>query len=267
KAFDGRPTFKRVDSATGAAYLLTNTPDGRSWTTTFKVERPYRHNLYWSASYLYNDTTAANDGTSSTANSQFGNNPVPGEANNPPVTLSNYSTGHRVNLAVSYTFKVAGKVDTTLSGFYNCQSGLPFKPIFASGGLNDLNTDASVGTGGNVNDLLYVPKSADEVIVTGGTWADLDAFIEGDAGLRKYRGQIVSRNATRLAWRNRVDFRLAFGIPAGKAKVELTADVENFLNLFDKNNGRVEEEFFPGLAPVRLTGFQSGKPVYQLLFT
>jgi len=60
--------------------------------------------------------------------------------------------------------------------------------------------------------------------------------------------------------------RLAFGIPAGKAKVELTADVENFLNMFDNNAGRVEEEFFPGLAPVRLNGTQNGKPVYQLLF-
>jgi hypothetical protein len=64
-----------------------------------------------------------------------------------------------------------------------------------------------------------------------------------------------------------VDFRLAFGIPAGKAKVELTADVENFLNLFDKKNGQVFEEFFPGLAPVNLAGYQGGKPIYQLRLT
>ncbi len=265
-AFDGRPTFKRVDPATSAAYLLTNTGEGRSWTTTFKVERPFKNNLYWSASYLYNDTTAVNDGTSSTANSQFGNNPVPGDANNPPVTLSNYSTGHRVNFAVSYSHKLFKGVDGTVSGFYNGQSGLPFKYIFATGGLNDVNLDASVGTGGNVNDLLYVPKSSDEVIVTGGTWADLDAFIEGDEGLRKFRGRIVDRNATRLPWRNRVDFRLSFGIPLGKAKLELNADFENFLNLFGKDNGTTYDEFFPGLAPVRLTGYQGGKPVYQLLF-
>ena len=68
-----------------------------------------------------------------------------------------------------------------------------------------------------------------------------------------------------------MDFRLAFGIPIGKGanapKVELIADVQNFLNLFDKNAGRVEEEFFPGLAPIRFNGLQNGKPVYQLLFT
>jgi len=266
-AFDGRPTFKRVDSATSAAYLLTNTTQGRSWTATFKVERPFRKNLYWSASYLYNDTTAVNDGTSSTAGSQFGNNPVPGNPNDPPVTLSNYSTGHRANLALSYTFKIFRGVETTVSGFYNGQSGLPFKYIFAAGGTNDVNGDASVGTAGFPDDLLYVPRSADEVVVQGGTWDQLNAFIEGDEGLRKHRGQIVSRNATRLDWRNRVDFRLAFGIPAGKAKVELTADVENFLNLFDKKNGQVFEEFFPGLAPVNLAGYQGGKPIYQLRFT
>ena len=77
---------------------------------------------------------------------------------------------------------------------------------------------------------------------------------------------MVARNATRLGWHNRVDFRLSFGIPAGKARVELTADVENFLNLFDHDAGRTEAEFFPGLAPIRLNGFQNGKPVYQLLF-
>jgi Carboxypeptidase regulatory-like domain len=264
-AFDGRPTFKRVDAGTGAAYLLSNTGEGRSWTTTFKVERPFRNNLYWSASYLYNDTTAVNDGTSSTAASQFGNNPVPGSPNDPPTTLSNYSTGHRVNFALAYTFKMFKGIDATVSGFYNGQSGLPFKYIFATN--NDINTDASVGTAGNVNDLLYVPKSEDEVVVTGGTWADLDAFIEGDPGLRKFRGQIVERNSTRLPWRNRVDFRLAFGIPAGKAKVELIADVENFLNLFGKDNGKTYDETFPGVAPIRLNGTQGGKPVYQLLFT
>jgi hypothetical protein len=117
-----------------------------------------------------------------------------------------------------------------------------------------------------VNDLLYVPKSADEVVVQGGTWDDLNNFIEGDEGLRKYRGQIVSRNATRLPWHNNVDVRLSFGIPVGKTKVELNADVQNFGNMFDHNAGTVYAEFFPGLAPIRLNGFQNGKPVYQLLF-
>jgi hypothetical protein len=265
-AFDGRPTFTRVDPATSAAYLLTNTPDGTSWTVNFKVERPYRNGVYASASYLYNDATSVNDGTSSTAASQFGNNPVPGTPNDPPVTLSNYATGHRLNLTASYTRRYFANVDTTISLFYNGQSGLPFKYIFASG--NDINGDLSVGTASGVNDLLYVPRSESEVIVTGGTWADLDAFIEGDEGLRKFRGQIVERNATRLDWRNYVDFRLAFNVPVGGSKrVELIADVQNFLNLFKNDAGLVEEEFFPGLAPIRYNGLQDGKPIYQLLFT
>ena len=264
-AFDGRPTFTRVDPATGAAYLLTNSSEGTSWTLNFKVERPYRNGIYASASYLYNDATSVNDGTSSTAASQFGNNPVPGDANDPPATLSNYATGHRVNLAGSYTRRLFRGVDTTVSLFYNGQSGLPFKYIFASN--NDINGDISVGTGGAVNDLLYVPRDASEVIVTGGTWADLDAFIESDAGLRKFRGQIVDRNATRLDWRNYVDFRLAFNVPIGPRRLELIADVQNFLNLFKNDAGLVEEEFFPGVAPIRYNGLQDGKPVYQLLFT
>jgi hypothetical protein len=264
-AFDGRPTFTRVDPATGAAYLLTNTTEGTSWTVNFKLERPFRSGVYGSASYLYNHATSVNDGTSSTAASQFGNNPVPGDPNNPPVTLSNYATGHRVNLAASYTRLMFDKFETTVSLFYNGQSGLPFKYIYAGG--NDINGDTSVGTGAAVNDLIYVPRTSDEVIVTGGTWADLDAFIEGDEGLRKFRGQIVERNATRLDWRNYVDFRLAIGVPFGRRKVEFTADVQNFFNLFDRNAGRVVEELFPAAIPIRYNGLQNGKPVYQLLFT
>ncbi|MGE3177704.1 MAG: TonB-dependent receptor plug domain-containing protein, partial [Vicinamibacterales bacterium] len=263
-AFDGRPTFTRVDPATGAAYLLSNTTKGSSFTINTKVERPFRNGWFGSVSYLYNDATSVNDGTSSTAASQFGNNPVPGDPNDPPVTLSNYATGHRVNLAASYTRRLFPKVDTTFSIFYNGQSGLPFKYIFASG--NDINGDLSIGTASGVNDLLYVPANAGEVVVRNGTWEQLDAFINADEGLRKYRGQIVERNATRLPWRNNVDFRLAFNIPAGKAKVELIADVQNFLNLFDSTAGRVEEEFFPGLAPIRLEGLQDGRPIYNLLF-
>lgn len=267
-AFDGRPVFTRVDPATGAAYLLTNTTEGTSSTVSFKVERPFRNGVYASFSYLYNDTTSVNDGTSSTAASQFGNNPVPGDPNDPPTTLSNYATGNRVNLAVSYTRPLFKGVDTTVSLFYNGQSGLPLKYIFATGNVNDLNGDTSVGTGSAVNDLLYIPRSADEVVVTGGTWEQLNAYIEGEPGLRDFRGQIVDRNSARLNWRNYVDFRWAFGIPAGgRAKVEVIADVQNFFNIFDKDNGRVEEEFFPGLAPIRITGFQDGKPIYNLLFT
>jgi hypothetical protein len=265
-AFDGRPRFTRVDPATGAAYLLTNTTEGTSWTLNFRVERPIRDGIYASASYLFNDATSVNDGTSSTANSQFGNNPVPGDPNNPPTTLSNYATGHRVNLAVSYTRDLFKGVDTTVSFFYNGQSGLPFKYIFATG--NDINGDTSVGTSSGVNDLLYVPASASEVIVTNGTWEDLDAFIEADEGLRESRGGIVERNASRLDWRNNVDFRWAFGIPTrGSARVELALDIQNFLNIFDKDSGRVDEEIFPGLAPIRFDGLQNGVPVYNLLFT
>ncbi len=264
-AFDGRPTFTRIDTSTVAAYLLTNSNEGTSWTANFKLERPFRDGVFASGSYLYNDTTAVNDGTSSTAASQFGNNPVPGDANDPPVTRSNYATGHRVNVAASYTRTLFGGVGTTVSLFYNGQSGLPFKYIFAGG--NDINGDATVGTGSAVNDLLYIPRNASEVVVTGGTWEQLDAFIEADPGLKKFRGQIVERNSTRLGWRNYADFRWAFNIPAGKSKVELALDVQNFFNVFKKTAGRVEEEFFPGLAPIRYGGLQDGKPIYQLLFT
>src|SRR5262249_980718 len=49
-AFDGRPTFTKIDTATVAGYELTNTDKGTSWTVTAKLERPFKNGVYLSAS-------------------------------------------------------------------------------------------------------------------------------------------------------------------------------------------------------------------------
>lgn len=252
---DGRPIFTRVNTNFSDVILLTNTDEGSQWTFLAKVERPYKNGIYASASWLYGESDSINDGTSSQAASNWGNVYVPGDPNDPPLARSNFDPGHRINAVFSYDFKIGG-VDAVTSFYYNGQSGRPY--AFNYNG--DANAD-----GRTSNDLIFVPASPDQVIVRNGTWEELDAFISNDSALRDYRGQIVARNAGRAPWTDNVDFRFAVRIPVSTAKVELTADVLNFLNLFNSDWGVVDIATFNDLNPFRFTiDSATGKYVYDL---
>jgi hypothetical protein len=142
--------------------------------------------------------------------------------------------------------------------YYNGQSGRPYVVLFNG----DVNGDTRT-----TNDLLYVPANEGEVLVINGTWADLDAFISSDSSLKNRRGQVAERNGGRSPWVNTLDFRFAANVPTRtRAKVEVTMDVLNLLNLFDKNNGEVYYAAFNDILAVRYAGVDAatGKYVYDL---
>jgi len=265
-AVDGRPEFdSRFNDLTNVIYL-TNTSKGEQISANVKLERPFRDGWYAMTSYTYGDSEAVNDGTSSQAYSNWRFLETTGDPNNPPVSASDFDVEHRFNIALSYEFKIAGPVNAVASMFYNVQSGSPYSTIFSS----DYN-----GDGEFANDLLYVPASADEVIITGTdslgnpyTYADFDAYIEADEGLRNARGSIVGRNASREPWRRSMDVRFAVDVRLSRMKFQVTADIFNFLNLLDSDAGEVRYANNNAVNPVRPRGFDSetGKPIYELNF-
>jgi hypothetical protein len=198
------------------------------------VERPFRA-LYVSASYLYGRAFSVNDGTSSVAKSNWQYNPAGLNANAPPLSRSRYDVGSRINVTASVPIKLFKGLKSNASIFLNSQAGAPYSLGF--------NGDANVD-GVTNNDLLYVPSSADQVIVysstTGqtATWDQFNAYLEGTAA-KDYRGQIFPRNGGRGPWNNQLDFRYAIRIPVRgeRAKAELTVDVFNFLNLLNRDWG------------------------------
>ncbi len=256
RASDGRPIFTRKVTSLSDVIFLTNTTEGYSWTVSAKLERPFRNNLYFSASYLYGRAKSVMDGTSDQAASNWGNVYVPGDPNNPPLAESRYSPGHRINLALSYDFKLGKRLSLITSAFYNGQSGRPYTFIF----LSDVN-----GDGRTSNDLVFVPSSADQVIVTNGTFDQLNTYINNDPALSKYRGQIVPRNAAFGPWMSEVDLSANLGVPFGGRRLEVKFDVLNFLNLFNKNWGVVNYAVFNDLAPIGVSiDSATGKYVYNL---
>ncbi len=231
---DGRTTFKKFDSNLNDVMLLKNSTDGKSWSVSYKIEKPFRRGFAWSASYLYGRAYARNDGTSSVARSNWTNNPGGLNTNDPPLTRSNYDPGSRVNVSATIPIPLFKGLRSTASFFYNGQQGRPYSLGFNG----DANTDSITS-----NDLLYIPASSSDVVVyssvTGqtATWDILDAFLQGSSA-KDWRGKIIERNAGRSPWQNQVDFRYAVTIPMPrKARVELTADVFNLLNLLNKDWG------------------------------
>ena len=255
--FDGRPLFVREVPSLSDVVLLTNTDEGSQWSVSGKLERPFHNGLYTSVSYIYGRAESVNDGTSSQALSNWRFVYVPGDINNPPVAFSNFDVRHRINAAVSWDVKLFQHAGATLSLFYNGQSGRPYSVLFNT----DVNNDGTIG-----NDLIYVPRNVNEVVVRNGTPEQLEAFIAGDPGLNSHRGQIVPRNASRSPWTDNMDFRAAVNVPWGRRRFEMTLDVLNLINLIDSSKGRFTFTSNQNIAPIQYGGIDAatGLPIYNI---
>ncbi len=260
---DGRYTYKKFDSSLNDVMLLTNTGAGKSWSVSYKVQRPFRNRLFLSASYLLNRAYSTNDGTSSVARSNWAGTPVGADTNNPPITHSRYEVGSRVNIAATVPIKLPLHMGSAVSIFYNGQSGFPYSL--------DFNGDAN-GDGVTNNDLMFIPSSQDQVIVyssTSGqtaTWDQLNAFLNSTYA-KDYRGKIAPRMAAHAQWMNQLDFRYAITVPTWKeTKAEVTIDVFNFLNLLNNSWGWQYFGNFPAVTSIGYGGQDAatGKMRYNL---
>jgi hypothetical protein len=254
---DGRPVFSRnVVSTLSDVIFLTNTDEGDAWSIAFKVDRALRNRFFMNASYLYGESRAILDGTSSQAASNWGNVYVPGDPNNPPLVRSNFDPGHRITISGGYDIPLGYGFTAMASVFYSGQSGRPWSANYAF----DYNGDVR-GT----NDLLYIPASASEgYVFTNGTFDDLMTWARSEDCLAEYIGKIHERNACRAPWINTLDFRLNLGLPFRRVKAELTWDVLNMVNLFDNQGGLLEYANFNDFLVVRPAINSAGVVTYDL---
>jgi hypothetical protein len=236
---DGRPFYTLFPNpAFRDVVVLTNTTEGSSWTVATKLERQFRSGWYAQGSYLYGDSQTVNDGGSSQARSNWVNNYFGlSGVNDVPVAMSNFSPGHRITLSAIYT-RAFGPTEASFSAYYNGQNGRPYAYRYS----NDVNVD-----GGATNDLFYIPRDASDVVIANGTFDQLMAFINECDGLTP--GTIVARNSCRAPWTNSMDFGVAFRVPMGRYRGEISFNLQNLMNAFNSGNGLVEYATFNGIAP------------------
>jgi hypothetical protein len=112
------------------------------------------------------------------------------------------------------------------------------------------------GSGGGGNDLIWVPRDRNDIVLRdityapangGGVytadeqWEDLNAYIEQDKYLKSRRGQYAERNGATTPYLGQLDVKLLqdfFINVAGKRNtLQFSLDIFNFGNLLNSNWG------------------------------
>jgi outer membrane receptor protein involved in Fe transport len=241
---ENRPLYGGTDNG-GGNFLdvleLYNTSSGYQYNLVFQVQRNVNLGLSVNAGYAYGNSKDKNSLNSSQAQSQMRYSPIDMDPNNPSLTTSQYEIKHRVFASVSYRAMFIENAPTTISLFYNGQSGMPYSYIVRG----DLNAD-----GFDRNDLFYIPRNSSEILlgtVSSGqyvpasaqNYADFENFIKNDEYLSANRGKISERNGAREPWQEYFDLTVAQDIPDlwGMGRFQVRLDILNVLNLLNKEWG------------------------------
>ena len=247
---DQRPrwTSNRINAPLTGAFVLENQAVGYNWTASASLEKSFSGGFYAKAAYNYGVARNTID-PGSVAQGTWTSNPIAGDPNNPAVSFSATSPGHRAFLAASYRREYFKFGATSLSIFAESRT-IGNASYVVSGDLN--------GDGGTSNDAVYIPRTPAEmnfVQFTTGTAAAgtlktftvqqqrdaFEAYIQQDAYLRAHRGEYAERGAVFLPLVNRVDLSLAqdvFRPVFGKRNnLQIRLDVLNFGNLLNDKWG------------------------------
>jgi hypothetical protein len=249
------------------AILLNNTSKGYSYTITGQLQKSFSNGLYAMAAYTYADARSVNDG-GSVAQSSWAGRYISGDPNADVVSYSQFSVPSRVIASLAYRFEYLKHLATNVSMFYEGAAAGRFSYVY-SGDMNGDNV--------NGNDLMYVPKSQDEIVLTSRTvagttytaaqqWTDLNNYIDQDAYLSKRRGQYAERNGALLPWQHRIDFRLLQDIftdlGENRNTLQLSVDIFNIGNLINKNWGTYQFQY--NASPLAFQGNNAqGQPTFQ----
>ncbi|NOZ45552.1 MAG: TonB-dependent receptor [Chlorobi bacterium] len=277
---DTRPIFNRydeVDDTYGYIMLATNTNKGYTTNFTVQLQRPADQGLSVSIAYTYGNAFAVNDGTSSQNSSQWRYMEQSSGRNYVGLTRSDFDLGHRIVGYLSYSKEYIGHLATTVSLFYNGQSGKTFSYTYNNYRLTNENSKDM--------DLIYVPADQndihlidigspgdDDYVSAADQWKDLNEYIEQDAYLSTRRGKYSERNGARLPFVNIFDFRFSQDLYTDFANrrntLQFTFDLFNLGNLINDTWGRrYYANYYGNIRLIKFKQFQADGTTPEFTFT
>jgi len=163
------------------------------------------------------------------------------------VATSEFETRHNITASVNFREQFFGEFNTQVGLIFVAREGRPFSATFDNGAV--FNDFAS----GQDNALLYVPTGLTDPnvvysnFVVGGVIrqtaaqaaAGLDAYINDNECISRFRGQSIVRNSCRNDWFYDLDMRISQELPGPGSifglddKIQIFADFDNLLNLID----------------------------------
>ncbi|MGB3377710.1 MAG: TonB-dependent receptor [Allopontixanthobacter sediminis] len=223
--------------------------------------------------YAYTDAENNRYSSSSTATSSF-DIVAAFDRQNVDVGTAEFQTKHNFTLGLNFQEEFFGTNATSFGFVFVARSGRPYSIVQDNVSSSVFNDSAS----GDFNSLLYVPTGPTDpnvVYAAGGgqTAADaaagLDAFINANECISKFRGQTITRNSCTNPWFYDLDLRFSQELPGPASffgltddKIKLFADFDNFLNLIDSGSN-VFKRYRYSEAPIQANFNSAGQYVYS----
>lgn len=256
---------------TANAFVLTNTRKGYGYTANVTLKSRPLPNLDLMASYTHTVSKAVSGMPGSNAASAWTNLYTVNGPNLASTQCTQYVTPDRLIASLGWTVpqhKDGWATHYTL--FYEGATPAGYSYILA----NDMNGD------GNSYDLMYIPKSMDEVkFVDNGSISaetqakDFWAFVNHDKYLSKHKGEYAEAFAARAPWMSVFDFRIAqdFGIRTPNKNLHMltvSLDFSNIGNMFNSNWGSPKTTLLNSGKFLTYKGKDTttGQPLYTLYY-
>ncbi|GAA4876553.1 TonB-dependent receptor [Ferrimonas pelagia] len=249
--FTGRKLYQNYDYLTeevcsasyGCRYdlMLTNADeDGYSEVLSLALSKQFDNGLRFSAAYAHQNVKEGNQGSSSTANSNYEFAWSDYDRHSTALGTSPYEQKHRVTMTLGYDAELLAGYNSSFNFFYEATSGDNYSYTMRGCGMDcgSLNADAAWNDG---NVLAYIASQADidagRVILDGMTQDQYFAAVNG-AGLT--HGAYAPKGAGNLDWNHRLDFRFLQQLPGFTAnhRAEMYFDISNVLNLLNSDWGQ-----------------------------
>ena len=270
---DDRPLFNYKNNGIDSKYtqimLGDNTSKGYSYNLTAQLRKDFDFGLNTSIAYTFGKAESVFDGTSSQNSSQWNylvSSPI--ARNNAQLGISGFDMGHRIVGMVSYSKEFIGHLKTSVSLFYNGQSGAPYSYTYG-------NPEKFVNEAKKGPSLIYIPAKQSDIIFKDAAtaqaqWNELNAFIEQDPYLSKHRGEYAERNAARLPFTNIFDFHfsqdLFMNVKDRKQTLQFTFDVFNIGNMLNRDWGRMYYASNGNVELIRFEKMQADKTTPEFSF-
>ena len=243
-------TSEGVKNATGgtmSGYYLHNAKDlhGQYWSVTAQLEKNFAFGLDLMAAYTHSFSLSATDGAGDQVYNIAQISRVNGD-NSPELGYSYYVTPNRLIANASYTIFEGPRTATKLGLFYE-GSNICYVGTYNQARYSYLmSTDENTGI--STSQLVYIP-TADELAAMPFSSTEnrdaYEAFIANDPYLSAHRGEYSKRNGAVAPWLNRVNFKVSqefyFNVAGRQTTLDVGADVNNLLNLFNSSWGNYQQ--------------------------
>ena len=213
------------------AYYLTNTNKGYGWIFVLSAKAQPLRNLNITASYTRTEQYEVTGMPGSDPESVFKSLPTVDGPAFATLQPSQYYNPHRLMASVSYKMPWGTNVSLFYQGYVPTGSTFQFD--------NDVNGDS------NITDLIYVPKTKDEILFVSDQDRDnFWAFVEQDAYLSSRKGKYAQAYGAHRPMVHYFDLKLAqdFKIRLGSTTntIQLSADIMNVGNLINDSWGVIK---------------------------